>query len=161
MSEVKEEIIRSWLIPPEKPIIVATPALGAGFGHPDVQAVWHLYTPTPTSMVDFAQDTGRAGRDGEAALSVVFLGGTWLPDHVRQGKSATDNGAMMCYFSSQNCLRGMLRGLPDDESRVSRCCPGQDRQCSNCKAESEDQDGKDGVEESLKAVTQFSAAMLI
>lgn len=39
VPQVKEEIIRSWLMDPEKPFIVATSALGAGFDYPHVRAV--------------------------------------------------------------------------------------------------------------------------
>lgn len=159
VPEVKEDIIRSWLMDPEQPFIVATSALGAGFDYPHIRVVWHVYAPT--SMVDFAQETGRAGRDGEPALSVVFLSSTWLPNLGWQSKPATNQGAMMCYLSSQNCLRGMLSGFLDDEPRVLRCRPGQDQQCSNCKACSEGQYRKDGFEELPKAVTLFSGPKLI
>ena len=56
-------------------IIVATSLLGAGVDIAHVRNVWHF--GTPWSMIDYVQETGRGGRDGEPAFSHVV---TWKAD---------------------------------------------------------------------------------
>lgn len=59
------------------PYIVATTALAEGFDYPYVRLV--INVDEPESLVIFAQESGRAGRDGKRAYSVVLLPKTWQP----------------------------------------------------------------------------------
>ncbi|XP_035689163.1 ATP-dependent DNA helicase Q-like 1 [Branchiostoma floridae] len=53
-----------------KDVLVATKAAGAGIDKPDVRFVVHL--GCPSSVPDYLQESGRAGRDGRLAEAILF-----------------------------------------------------------------------------------------
>lgn len=59
-------------------IMVCTNAFGMGIDKPDVRTVLHL--DLPESLEAYFQEAGRAGRDGQAAYSVVLVGPSDLND---------------------------------------------------------------------------------
>lgn len=68
-KEVRAAIYKEWQEGTVK-ILVATSALGVGIDYPHVRFVFHQ--GQSRSLMDFSQESGRAGRDGKEAQSVVF-----------------------------------------------------------------------------------------
>ena len=67
--EIKKEVQRRF-IEGELRVIAATNAFGMGIDKPDVRLVVHA--DVPGSLENYFQEAGRAGRDGEPALCVLF-----------------------------------------------------------------------------------------
>jgi superfamily II DNA helicase RecQ len=69
----KEKILRSLCDPEGKlRIIVATNAFGMGVDCPDIRTIYHW--GAPSTLEEYAQETGRAGRDGQPSQAVLFHG---------------------------------------------------------------------------------------
>ena len=70
----KKQILDRWTQEPGTPYIVATTALAEGFDYLHVRLVMNV--DEPESLVIFAQESGRAGRDDRRAYSMVLLPAT-------------------------------------------------------------------------------------
>lgn len=116
----KEQIYRRWFESEKKEIIIATNAIGCGVDIPNIHCVIHLGSP-PT-MLDFAQESGRAGRDGKPAKSILF--------HLKKFNFIVDSD-MERYIDSQDCRRCHLDAIMDNQyGRTS--CMSDEAQCDNC-----------------------------
>jgi Orsellinic acid/F9775 biosynthesis cluster protein D/Helicase conserved C-terminal domain len=127
-AEEKEALLDRWLRDSRQPYIAATSALGAGFDHPSVRVVIHINDPG--SMVDFAQESGRAGRDGEPAHSCVVLAPAWRAEVDLSPSSA--QGAMQEYLRAEGCLRGRLSRYMDTVETQRPRCFQDDALCGVC-----------------------------
>ena len=80
----KELLDKSWRFGLAR-VMVATGAFGAGIDYPHVRLVIH--DGNPRTILDFAQESGRAGRDGRKAESIVLLQPPSTSLHARGRRS--------------------------------------------------------------------------
>lgn len=126
-EEEKLAIIERWLTAADSPIIVATSALGPGFDYAHIRLVLHV--DAPSLLTDFSQESGRAGRDGEIAESIILLSAAWQPQlGLRLGP---DKELMQLYLMQEHCSRGVLSQFLDARSDW-RWCMEEDQLCGVC-----------------------------
>lgn len=104
--------------------IVATSALGTGIDYPDI--VYVLHVGVPYGMIDFAQESGRAGRGGEAVDSVI-VAAEEEPKRVEDASESVDESVMRAFVYSKGCRRAIMSSYLDGR-RVE--CSMQD--CAAC-----------------------------
>ena len=116
-------------------MIVATSALGAGFDYPHVRSVIHAGAPRRLSA--FSQESGRAGRSGEEALSVVLLemhSSIYKSYIYHDTAIEADHDAMSLYLTEKYCYRGILSQYFDTQVDWLWCMEG-DVLCGVCDKE--------------------------
>jgi len=116
----------------EAVVMVATVAFGMGIDKPDVRFVAHL--DLPKSMEAYYQETGRAGRDGQASEAWMVYG---LQDVVRIAKMVQDSTANENHKRVERAKIDSLLGWCETNTCRRRALLryfGEDREdaCGNC-----------------------------
>jgi ATP-dependent DNA helicase RecQ len=121
----------------EAQVIVATIAFGMGIDKSNVRFV--LHADLPRNIEGYYQETGRAGRDGEPALCLLFFSRGDIPKIRYFIDRITDEGERSIameklnqtveYASHNVCRRRKLLGFfgedyPDDNCRACDICTG-------------------------------------
>ena len=92
----KEEVLKSFSLPGNLRIVICTTAFGMGIDCPDIRRVIHW--GIPTNLEEYAQETGRVGRDEQPSLAIIYRG--------IGGKNATIN--MKTYMDNNSKCRRIV-----------------------------------------------------
>ena len=119
----KEEALAAWRDGTVK-FMIATKGFGVGVDYPHVRFVLHL--GGSSSVLDYAQETGRAGRDGEEANAQLIT----FPHF---GRLLGQLHHPLAPLLSGNCLRQEI-SRDVDRDMVAPCALGdQVTHCNNCR----------------------------
>ena len=107
-------------------VIVATSALGMGVDIPDIRCIVHM--DWPRTILDYAQESGRAGRDGFKSEAII-IGQKRDERQTNDKQTAKERELVARYIEGENgligCRRRILDGYLDGRERVG-CEEGEE-----------------------------------
>lgn len=112
--------------------IVTTSSLGLGIDLPNIRVIIHL--DYPFRLFDYAQETGRAGRDGKPSQALTLLAdlAPSLPSFGRKASSDDlyEKQTIEEFIRTKDCRRLVLNGYLD--GKTGQICDGTVTSCDNC-----------------------------
>lgn len=129
-------------------VIVATSALGMGVDIPDIRCIVHI--DWPFSVLDYAQESGRAGRDGarSEAVMIVQEGAQRAAEGEREEREHGLVRALVGEGEAATCRRVVLGGYLDSREVERVGCEEGEEKCDVCRGAQEETDEEMGEEES-------------
>ena len=151
----KAELVRQ-LTEGRQQTFTATNALGLGIDAPTIRVVIHV--GRLRKVRDYAQESGRAGRDGLKSEAIIVRGVRY-DQRGRMREGGWGRGVeedMQEFITTQGCRRVVLdREMDGREDRVG--CEEEEEQCDGCRRDSvgldidrtadADKEADDGIEE--------------
>lgn len=93
--ETRNQVMQAYLTGQIR-VVAATSAFGMGVDIPDIRLVIHDHIPR--SMIDYVQQAGRAGRDGQISVCLMLFTPKYLMDaHERCRRIRTQNRSLQSY----------------------------------------------------------------
>ncbi|KAF2008251.1 P-loop containing nucleoside triphosphate hydrolase protein, partial [Aaosphaeria arxii CBS 175.79] len=136
-------------------MIVATSALGMGVDIADIRCIIHV--DWPFSMMDYAQESGRAGRDGlpSEAVVIAHAGDPW---RAEDQQTQAEQAMVRSYVEGPNglaqCRRVVLDGYLDRRgSERVRCEEGEEK-CDVCRGNVDHVEENEDVSDASEADDQ-------
>ncbi len=131
-SADNEDVIRIWK--EAGGCVVATTALGTGVNYAGVALAVHV--GMPYGLIDFAQESGRAGRGGEMVTSLILLEKDWQAREQMRRLAmrrawSPDEKAMLDFANTDDCRRLVL-GRYFDKKPAQDCISGEMERCDRC-----------------------------
>jgi RecQ family ATP-dependent DNA helicase len=129
-------------------VIIATSALGMGIDIPDIRCIIHI--DWPFTVLDYAQESGRAGRDGLRSEAVMI---------VQEGeqRAAEDKQAeveqqlVRAYVEGKDetviCRRVVLDGYLDRREKERVGCEEGEEKCDVCRRADDEEEDEEEMEE--------------
>ena len=115
----------------ESRVMAATNALGMGVDLPDIRAVVH--GGRPRKLRGYAQESGRAGRDGESSEAIIVCGKVESVQPSRRLKSwaQSEGEDIVDFVAGYNCRRVIMDRIMDGRMDRVGCEEGEE-QCDVC-----------------------------
>ena len=124
-DEQRQENVDSWKSGASK-LIIATSGFGAGVDYSNVKYVHHW--EGPHSMLDYAQECGRAGRSGSVAYCMM-----WTYNAFLESKRGIDENVLDFLIStSDKCIRQSVHEYLDHASFNCFALGSNTEECSYC-----------------------------
>ncbi|EOA85688.1 uncharacterized protein SETTUDRAFT_70449, partial [Exserohilum turcica Et28A] len=127
--EEKKKIVGE-LTSGQRQVFAATNALGLGVDAPRIRAVVHV--GGVQQMRQYAQESGRAGRDGEKSEAIIMRGyqirGRKKVFVRAEGGEVEED--MQLFVEGSGCMRAVLDWAMDGEERGM--CKGDEVACQRC-----------------------------
>jgi superfamily II DNA helicase RecQ len=122
-----EERLQTWL--EQGGLIAATSALGTGVDFPGIVFVMHI--DLPYGMIDYAQESGRAGRAGEDVDSVIMIEDKRV-ERMSGTMRGVDDSVMGEFATTRECRRGVMSSYLDGQKIECGDGDGEMAQCDRC-----------------------------
>lgn len=114
-------------------VICATNALGLGVDIPDIRVVIHA--GPPSKLRDFAQESGRAGRDRQVSESIIICSSAKLEaGHGHRSWIGLEVEDIAEFMAGHHCRRVIMDGVMDGRTSRIRCEDGEER-CDVCEVQ--------------------------